>query len=260
MKVVVLSGHGLNCEEETLFAFQEAGRYLNTRVSGRIMHISELLSNPKLLRDFNTMVIPGGFSYGDDTGAGNAYAWSLMNGLQDHIQEFMERDTLMLGICNGCQILMRILMPDIALVHNDVGRYQCRWIRVKACGSSVWTADVGEMYIPVAHGEGKFYASADALQSLEEKGSIALRYIKSNGEYANGEFPYNPNGSALDIAALTCGSGRVLLIMPHPERALFFTQRYDWTDIMRKNVLSGDPEDKYADGFKVFANAVRYFS
>ncbi|ABD43538.1 phosphoribosylformylglycinamidine synthase subunit PurQ [Anaplasma phagocytophilum] len=260
MNVIVLSGYGLNCEEETLFAFQEAGRYLNTNISGKIVHIKELLSNPKQLASFNTMVIPGGFSYGDDTGAGNAYALRLIHGLNEHIRDFMARDTLLLGICNGCQILLRMLCPNVALVSNDVGMYQCRWVTVKASNNSVWLDGIDKMYIPVAHGEGKFYAAEDVLQNLETQGDIALRYVNSDGEYAEGEFPYNPNGSARDIAAITCNSGRALMMMPHPERAIFFTQRYDWTDIVHGHQNTKGAVEKYADGFQIFVNAVRYFS
>lgn len=260
MNVVVLSGYGLNCEEETLFAFLEAGKSSNTAVRGRVMHVNELLESPKRLLEFNTMVIPGGFSYGDDTGAGNAYALRLIHGLKEEIKEFMARDTLMLGICNGCQILLRMMVPDVALVVNDVGRYQCRWVRVKTSCNTPWLEGIDEMCIPVAHGEGKFYASKEVLQRLEDDNCIALRYVSPDGHYARGVFPHNPNGSVGDIAALSCNQGRALLIMPHPERALFFTQRYDWTDVMTEAKRKNIEVDRYADGYKIFANAVRYFA
>ncbi|MFV9839043.1 MAG: phosphoribosylformylglycinamidine synthase subunit PurQ [Aaplasma endosymbiont of Hyalomma asiaticum] len=259
MNVIVLSGYGLNCEEETLFAFYEAGRHLGISVTGDIVHINDLMGNPSQLRKYNTMVIPGGFSYGDDTGAGNAYAHQLINGLQHHIHEFIERDTLLLGICNGCQILLRMLFQNVAIVGNSVGRYQCRWVTVKVCKHSVWLKGLGTLYIPVAHGEGRFYVAEDELECVDSA-HTALRYVGQDGEYAFGKFPHNPNGSLRDIAALTCNGGRVLLMMPHPERALFFTQRYDWTDIAQERRSSGKPLEKYADGFEIFCNAVRYFS
>ncbi|MCU7611827.1 phosphoribosylformylglycinamidine synthase subunit PurQ [Anaplasma capra] len=260
MNLVVLSGYGLNCEEETLFAFMEAGRHLNAKVSGQIMHINELLLAPKRLREFNTMVIPGGFSYGDDTGAGNAFALRMLHGLEDEMQAFVEHDKLLLGICNGCQILLRVFFPDVALVRNDVGRYQCRWVKVKSCGHSVWLEGIDEMYIPVAHGEGKFYAVDGVLPGLVERGNVAMRYTRPDGEFADGQFPHNPNGSVYDIAALSGNSGRALLMMPHPERAVFFTQRYDWTDIKDAKLRVGAPIPTYADGFEIFCNAVRYFA
>ncbi|MGN7661368.1 MAG: phosphoribosylformylglycinamidine synthase subunit PurQ [Anaplasma sp.] len=261
MNLVVLSGYGLNCEEETLFAFMEAGRYLNTKVSGRVMHLNELLLDPKRLREFNTMVIPGGFSYGDDTGAGNAFALRMLHGLGDEIQEFVGGDKLLMGICNGCQILLRAFFPGVALMRNDVGRYQCRWVRVKACGDySIWLKDVNTMYIPVAHGEGKFYACDEVLQELIDRGNVAVRYSKPDGEPANSQFPHNPNGSVYDIAALSGNDGKILLTMPHPERAVFFTQRYDWTDIKGETLRAGEQLPTYADGFKIFCNAVEYFA
>ncbi|MGN7678750.1 MAG: phosphoribosylformylglycinamidine synthase subunit PurQ [Anaplasma sp.] len=260
MNLVVLSGYGLNCEEETLFAFMEAGRYLNAKVSGKIMHLNELLLDPKRLREFNTMVIPGGFSYGDDTGAGNAFALRMLHGLGDEIQEFVEGDKLLMGICNGCQILLRAFFPRVALMRNDVGRYQCRWVRVKACSDSIWLKGVDTMYIPVAHGEGKFYARDEVLQELIDHGNVAVRYSKPDGEPANSQFPHNPNGSVYDIAALSNNDGRILLMMPHPERAVFFTQRYDWTDIKGAKLRAGEQLPTYADGFKIFCNAVEYFA
>ena len=260
MNLVVLSGYGLNCEEETLFAFMEAGRFLNASVSGRIMHINELLLSPKRLREFNTMVVPGGFSYGDDTGAGNAFALRMLHGLGEEMRAFVEQDKLLLGICNGCQILLRVFFPGVALVRNDVGRYQCRWVRVRSCCGSVWLKGIDEMYIPVAHGEGKFYAPGSVLDGLVEHGSVAMKYAKPSGEPADGQFPHNPNGSAHDIAALSGNSGRALLMMPHPERAVFFTQRYDWTDVKDASMRVGKPVPTYADGFEVFCNAVRYFA
>ena len=259
MNVVVLSGYGLNCEEETFFAFLEAGKVAKTTVRGRVMHVNELLANPKKLLEFNTMAIPGGFSYGDDTGAGNAYALRLIHGLKEQIKEFMERDTLILGVCNGCQILLRMLIPDVALVANNVGRYQCRWVRVKTTCGSPWLEGIDEMYIPVAHGEGKFCASAEVLQRLQDDNCIAMRYVGPNGNFADGAFPHNPNGSMYDIAALTHAKGRALLVMPHPERALFLTQRYDWTEVLAEAKRNGVDVGHYADGYRIFANAVSYF-
>lgn len=260
MNVVVLSGYGLNCEEETLFAFLEAGRGSKTTVCGRVMHVNELLENPNKLLEFNTMAIPGGFSYGDDTGAGNAYALRLIHGLKEQIKEFMTRDTLTLGVCNGCQILLRMLIPDVALVANSVGRYQCRWVRVKTTCDSPWLKGIDEMYIPVAHGEGRFYTSAEVLQRLKDNNCVAMRYVGPDGNYAGGVFPHNPNGSVDDIAALTYNEGRALLVMPHPERALFLTQRYDWTEAIAEAKRNNAKVSCYADGYKIFENAVRYFA
>ncbi|MEH0831781.1 phosphoribosylformylglycinamidine synthase subunit PurQ [Anaplasma bovis] len=261
MNVIILAGYGLNCEEETAFAFREAGRYLNAKVACKVVHVNELILNPTVLKECNIMAIPGGFSYGDDTGAGNAFALKIVNKLADVVQEFIARDTLMLGICNGCQILVRMFCSDVALIDNDLGRYQCCWTRLKPCNDSVWLRDIDELYIPIAHGEGKFHAHENVCVEMSKRGDIALRYVDTNGEYAEGKFPHNPNGSAYDIAALSCHGGRTLMMMPHPERALFFTQRYDWTDIACERKKGGKSPvlDVYADGFKLFTNAVKYF-
>ncbi|QXK91757.1 phosphoribosylformylglycinamidine synthase subunit PurQ [Neoehrlichia mikurensis] len=261
MKVAVLSGYGLNCEEETLIAFLEAGQYFSVNITGDIIHINELISNVKLLKQYNILAIPGGFSYGDDTGAGNAFALRILNNLQEEIQEFLIGDKLVIGICNGCQILMKLIdtFSNVTITYNDTYKYQCRWVNVKVYNESIWLSDIETLYIPIAHGEGKFYAADDVLQNLIYNKNVALRYIKDDKNYANNIFPYNPNGSLYDIAAVSDNSGRVLLMMPHPERALFFTQRYDWTYIKERDLRLGKALPIYGDGFKIFCNAIKYF-
>ncbi|AHX04420.1 phosphoribosylformylglycinamidine synthase subunit PurQ [Ehrlichia japonica] len=262
MKVIVLSGYGLNCEEETLFAFAKAGELLSCDVQGKIVHINEVISYPKLLKNYNILVIPGGFSYGDDTGAGNAFALRIFNNLREEISEFLTGDKLVMGICNGCQILMRLIsdFSPITLLSNSIQQYQCRWVKVKVnpSSNSLWLEGLSELYIPVAHGEGRFFVESDSVISSIEK-NIALRYVTSTGNYANQEFPYNPNGSVADIAALSDNSGRVLAMMPHPERVIFFTQQDNWTQVKEQCLRSNIAYPTYGDGMKIFCNAVRYF-
>ncbi|WDM85091.1 phosphoribosylformylglycinamidine synthase subunit PurQ [Ehrlichia sp. JZT12] len=262
MNVIVLCGYGLNCEEETLFAFVRAGESLSCNVKGSIVHINEIVSNPKLLKDYNVLVIPGGFSYGDDTGAGNAFALRLFNNLKEEIEEFLIKDKLVLGICNGCQILIRLIsnFSCVTLLNNSIKQYQCRWTKMKVnpSSNSVWLQKLDELYIPIAHGEGRFLiADNSTISSLEN--NIALRYITNTGNYANQEYPYNPNGSVYDIAALSDDSGKVLIMMPHPERAMFFTQQDNWTQIKEKCLRSNIDYPVYGDGMKIFCNAVQYF-
>ena len=262
MNVIVLCGYGLNCEEETLFAFIKAGELLSYSVKVKIVHINEIVLNPKLLKDYNVLVIPGGFSYGDDTGAGNAFALRLLNNLKEEIEEFLVKDKLVLGICNGCQILIRLIsdFSYATLLNNSARQYQCRWVKMKVnpCSNSIWLDGLDELYVPVAHGEGRFFiAEGTEISSVEN--NIVLRYIKDNGDYANQEFPYNPNGSVYDIAALSDNSGRVLVMMPHPERAMFFTQQDNWTQIKNKCLRSNIDYPTYGDGMKIFCNAVKYF-
>lgn len=261
-KALVLAGYGLNCEEETAHAFSYNG------LSTQIIHINDLIENPKELETAQILAIPGGFSYGDDTGAGNAYAQKLKLALMDELRAFVERETLTIGICNGCQILTNLgLTPPAgseygsrktAVTYNENARYQCRWIDLKITSNSPWLQGVDTMHIPVAHGEGRFMMDEDVLKTLQDHNQIAAIYTK-NGEAANGEFPYNPNGSTADIAAITDPSGKVLAIMPHPERGMFTTQRDDYMEIKDAAQRSGSNIAETADGMPLFANAAKYF-
>lgn len=248
-KAIVLSGFGLNCEEETLFALKTAG------ADGDIVHINDLINKQFRLADYQILAIPGGFSFGDDTGSGNAFAQILKANLMERIHNFLDKDKLVIGICNGCQILVSLgLISDgVALNHNLSGRYQCRWVDLTIPeSSSIWLKGIKKLHIPVAHGEGRFSIDSDTV--------IAAQYAKKDDTLASGEFPYNPNGSAKDTAAVSDKSGKVLGIMPHPERALFFTQRDDWTLLKEQYKRKGEPLPEYADGLKIFKNAVEYFS
>lgn len=261
--VLVLAGYGLNCEEETLFAFQHAG------LNGKVMHINALIENPKALDEAQILAVPGGFSYGDDTGSGNAFAQKMKLALWEPLKKFVSRDTLTIGICNGCQILSNLgLVPGfdgaygerlVAVTHNLSARYQCRWIDVKAEGASPWLVGAGQMHIPVAHGEGRFMMSDDTLATLKKNGQIAARFVKADGSAAGGEFPHNPNGSLEDIAAITDQSGRVLAIMPHPERGMFTWQRDDYAEAKDAAQRKGESLPDEADGMGLFRNAARYF-
>lgn len=262
-KVIVLAGYGLNCEEETLHAFNYNG------VDGTIRHINDLIENPKELEQFQILAIPGGFSYGDDTGSGNGFAQKMKLALWDDLKKFVERDTLTIGICNGCQILANLgMVPgfngnygarDIAVTYNASARYQCRWIDLKVESNSPWLDGASSMHIPVAHGEGRFMMSDETLATLEKNGQIAATYVKPDGSAANGEFPFNPNGSVSDIAAITDESGKVLAIMPHPERGMFTWQRDDYCELKDKAHRNGSSLPETTDGMQIFANAAKYF-
>lgn len=263
-KVLVLSGYGLNCEEESLHAFERAG------LNGSIRHINDLIDAPQELNDVQILVIPGGFSYGDDTGSGNAFAQKMKLALWDHLRRFIERDTLTIGICNGCQISANLgLVPGIegkygerqvAVTYNLSARYQCRWIDVAVQKTrSPWLAGIERLHIPVAHGEGRFMMEQSTLEALRTNGQIALTYVKPDGAPANGEFPFNPNGSQADIAAITDPTGRVLAIMPHPERGMFTWQRDDYDRLKDKAQRQGRKLPEEADGMAIFRNAAAYF-
>lgn len=264
-KVLILSGYGLNCEEETLHAFEYAG------LKGRIRHINDLIENPKELEDVQILAVPGGFSYGDDTGSGNAFAQKMKLALWEPVRRFVERDTLTIGICNGCQIVANLgLIPGIdkkygerlvAVTYNMTARYQCRWIdlAVNENSRSPWLAGGGKLHIPVAHGEGRFMMDESTLVALRKSNQVAISYIKPDGSAADGEFPFNPNGSQADIAGVTDESGRVLALMPHPERGMFTWQRDDYHELKDRAAREGRELPEESDGILVFRNAARYF-
>lgn len=263
-KALILAGYGLNCEEETLHAFQRSG------IDGKIIHINDLIDNPKALDEVQILTVPGGFSYGDDTGSGNAFAQKMKLALWEPIRKFIARDTLTLGICNGCQIIanLGLLIPPgheygervVAVTHNLTARYQCRWVDVKAnaANTSPWLSGLSAMHIPVAHGEGRFMMAPETLKTLEQTGQIAFRYMKGE-QPAAGEFPYNPNGSTADIAGMTDASGRILALMPHPERGMFSWQRDDYMEAKDRAQREGRTLPEESDGLALFRNAAAYF-
>jgi phosphoribosylformylglycinamidine synthase len=261
-RALVLSGYGLNCEEETALAFVRAGALAD------IVHINDLIARKRSLGDYRILAFPGGFAYGDDTGAGNAYANRLRNNLWGEVRKFVEEGNLVIGICNGFQILANLgLLPNfgnsyerkIALLHNDSARYTVRWVDLAFFGSSPWVKGLGAMALPIAHGEGRLYAEEGVLEEMNRKGMVAARYVK--GEICETQgLKHNPNGSLQDIAAITDESGRVFGIMPHPERAQHFTNLPDWTLLREKARRRGGEElPKEGPGLRIFQNAVGYF-
>lgn len=253
-KVLVFSGYGLNCEEETLFAFERAG------ARGKIVHINDLIANLYKLKNYQILAFPGGFAYGDDTGSGRAYANKLKNHLCEEIADFVKKDNLVIGICNGFQILVNLgLLGEVMLLHNTSARYTVRWVDLKIENKTPWFAGIEKISLPIAHGEGKFFAAKETLLTMKNKKQIAARYIK--GEICNYQFlSANPNGSLEDIAAITDQSNRILGIMPHPERAQFFTQLPNWTYLKEKYIREGKKIPQKGPGLKIFENAINYFS
>jgi len=259
VKVLILSGYGINCEEETAYAFKLAGG------TPEIVHINDLIG--KHLLDYDIMAIPGGFSFGDDTGSGNAFAVRLKNHLWDAIIEFVSHDKLVIGICNGFQILTNLgLLPALdgygirqtALLHNDTARYMDRWVDLKFSGTSPWVKDIGKISLPIAHGEGKFYAEETVLERLEEKKLIAARYTK--GEICDyQDLTPNPNGSINDIASITDTTGRIIGMMPHPERAITISQMPNYQSVKEHAKRHGITLDEKGPGLLIFQNGVNYF-
>lgn len=251
-EALILAGFGLNCEEETAHAFKLAG------ATTKIVHINALAANPKLLDSAQIFTIPGGFSFGDDTGSGNGLAWTLKNKLADALNNFTARDTLTLGICNGCQTLVNIgLLGDVTLTHNQRAHYDARWVHLAAgpkSAASPWLNNIQSLHIPVAHGEGNFIFAEDTSPTP------ALCYTQPDASPAGGAYPANPNGSIADTAAVTDKTGRILAMMPHPERAVHFTQTPNWPLQKEKLRRNGDMLPLHADGLQLFQNAITYFT
>ena len=250
--VLVLSGYGINCEEETKFAFELA------RAKATIVHINDLIKKPEVLKKYNILSIPGGFSYGDDTGSGRAYANKVKNHLWHEIRNFLARDTLTIGICNGFQILTNLGILPGALTFNDDARYIDRWVDVRISGKSPWLKNIRTLSVPIAHGEGKYFAKKKTIADMHRADTIAGKYFRG-AMCAYQELEPNPNGAIENIAGVLGYEGRVLGMMPHPERAIFFSQRPDWSYQKEKCIRERVPVPRYADGLNVFKNGVNYF-
>jgi phosphoribosylformylglycinamidine synthase len=261
-KAIIMSGFGINSEMETQEVLARAG------IVSDIVHINDLIIGRSRLSDYRLLVFPGGFSYGDDTGAGNAYANRVRNNLWGDLMEFLEGDNLVLGICNGFQILANLgLVPafnkqytrDIALMPNRGGRLECRFVTLKPAADNLWTRNIERIYCPVSHGEGNFYCSKDTLQLLKRQKMVAFTYCHEDLRPAEGEYPFNPNGSVDDIAGITSADGKVLGLMPHPERAMEFVNLYDWP--LRKEYMKRENMSVPAESLNMqfFRNVVEYF-
>lgn len=257
--VIVFSGYGLNCEEETLRAFEMVG------ARGKIVHINDAIAKPTLLEKAQIVAMPGGFSYGDDTGAGKAYGNRLRGHLNPALQKFFDRDTLAIGICNGFQILTAAGILPGALLANDPpaqagsGRYSCRWVDLQVVGTSPWLDGIERLSLPIAHGEGKYFVSPETLEQLKSEKAVALKYTE--GEITKHfSLPANPNGSIENIAGVSAQGGRILGLMPHPERAASFFHLPHWTYLKERYFRKGEPLPLEGPGLQIFRNAVTYFN
>jgi phosphoribosylformylglycinamidine synthase len=255
---------------ETAFAFETCGGQPDR------VHLFRLLEQPALLDEFQIICIPGGFSYGDDIGAGVIFSRQLRGRLGDAIGRFVQADKLVLGICNGFQVLLKagILpggaatwppaadrQPDATLTWNDNGKYTAVWVRLGAeSPQSVFLRGITAIELPVAHAEGRIVArDPGVIESWRTNGQITLCYRPQDDRHPSEavadrnavlRFPDNPNGSTANIAGLGDPSGRILGLMPHPERFIHATQHPQWT----RRQLTGPGE-----GIRIFQNAIEYF-
>lgn len=267
-RALVLTGYGLNCDYETDFALRKAG------AESHRVHINELVKGAQVgrtvsLGNYHLLIFDGGFSWGDDHGAGVLLANRLKHHLGEEIEAFVAAGKLIIGICNGFQALVNFgLLPGfegnyrdrlVALSFNDCGNFRDDWVHLKGLDSScVFTRGIRRMELPVRHGEGKFFADDAVLKRLFDQKQVVFQYAASQGGIAEGKFPYNPNGSCRDIAGICDPTGRVLGLMPHPEAYHHFTNHPDWTYLKEEYRRKGLPLPEEGLGVELFRNAMSY--
>lgn len=250
-RVCVITGYGINADEELALAFDLAGG------EARRVHVTDLIAKPGLLSDFRVLAFPGGFSFGDHLGSGKVFATLFRRNLGPALAAFVAAGRLVVGICNGFQVLVKMGVlpnlsgasaPEVSLIHNDSGRYEDRWVKVRFESRSpcVWTRGLSEMDLPVRHGEGRFVtASPGMLSELSDRGLVALRYVSASG--GEPAYPEDPNGSEGHVAGICDPTGRVFGLMPHPEAFIHAHNHPEWT--------AGAATE--GEGLRIFANGVK---
>lgn len=254
-KALLIRSPGTNCDLETAYAFEKAGGQADR------VHLNRVLENPGMLHDYQILALSGGFSYGDDISAGRIVSSFFRHHLMEAVHKFRDDGKLILGICNGFQILIKtgLLLeddeqglPSTTLAWNDCQMFQDRWVNLKV-GSEhcVFLKDIPRMYLPIAHAEGRFVARDEAtLDALAANGQLCLTYAANREGEDDISFPDNPNGAQRHVAGMCDATGRIFGLMPHPERYIDRTQHPRWT--------RGEGNDP-GDGLKIFQNAVAFF-
>lgn len=259
-----MSGYGINCERESAHAFELAG------AAAEVVHINDLIAGKRSMKEYDIMMFPGGFSYGDDTGSGNAFANKLRNNLWSDLQAFIAQGKLLLGVCNGFQIMTNLGLFATeegcygkrlqALEANDSNRYECLWVRLKGVSKKcVFTKGVDSTHLPVAHGEGRFFCDEQTYEHLKSNDQIVFTYCDEKGGPAKGTYPLNPNGSLHDVAGVCDHTGRIFGMMPHPERAIYSVCEPEYhlkKELAKKN---GRKVERFlAQNSRLFENAVAF--
>ncbi|MBI9076160.1 MAG: phosphoribosylformylglycinamidine synthase subunit PurQ [Desulfatibacillum sp.] len=265
VRVLVLTGYGLNCDHETAHAFSLAG------AEPKRVHINSLIAGEERLKDFQILAFGGGFSWGDDHGAGVIQATRMKNNLGGQLLEFVRDGGLVIAICNGFQAVVNLgLLPGldndytartVALTYNDSGNFRDDWVYMATNPQSpcVFTKNLGVFDLPVRHGEGKLCADDAVIKRLQQNNQIALRYALADGSPALGKFPENPNGSVDDIAGICDPTGRIFGLMPHPEATVHYSNHPQWTRIKEEKKRQGiDPQFATAPGLLMIKNGVDY--
>jgi phosphoribosylformylglycinamidine synthase subunit PurQ / glutaminase len=264
VRSLVLTGFGINCEEEMAAAYRLAG------AAAEVAHINQVFSGRTRLGDYQILNLPGGFSFGDDLGSGKVLANKLKYRLlasgrsfSEELQRFLGDGGYVLGVCNGFQALVKMgLLPnlsgraeqEVSLARNDSGRFEDRWVRCKVTGAarSPFLAGLDSIELPVRHGEGKLVIGHAGLRDeILRQGLNCLTYCDEDGQPTS-EYPANPNGSELACAGLTDTTGQILGIMPHPEAYLALYNHPDWPARRRDGPGLGDE----GAGLAIFRNIV----
>lgn len=260
--VLIITGYGLNCEAESKYAWELAG------ARPELVHFNDLLARPDQLREYRALMFIGGFSYGDHMTSGHAFALRVRHRLSGELQRFIDDGKLILGVCNGFQIMVKLgLLPGldgayfeqkVSLMQNDRGAFQNYWVELgfEPASPCIFTRGLSRMPLPIRHGEGKiFMLDRRLLQRIEDEGCVACRYIDPGSGEPSDAFPHNPNGSLNAIAGLCDPTGRVFGMMPHPEAYLYPENHPQWELQAMRNEL---PENGL--GLHVFRNAVEYLT
>ncbi|RLE56203.1 MAG: phosphoribosylformylglycinamidine synthase I [Candidatus Methanomethylicota archaeon] len=258
MNILVIRAPGTNCDVETVRGIKECG------LNAITVHTDKLLEGSIDLFEFYALVIPGGFSYGDSVRAGAIWAAKLNSKLLNSLRDFIDDGRPVLGICNGFQVLVELGLlpgwndnstPSVALAPNISGKFECRWINLRVANvNNVFLRYFSKnsiLRLPIAHSEGRFIASKNILSILEKNGQIAFKYCLPNGKPADMLYPFNPNGSIMDIAGIMNPAGNVLGLMPHPERAVYFWQ----LPTFPSNIAA---KTYFGDGYWIFKSMCDY--
>lgn len=252
LKAIVVTGYGINCENESKYCIEKSGGMAD------IVHVNKILETPKMLENYNMFFIPGGFAFGDDLGSGKVFGNKMKFKIKDQLDEFIKAGKLVCGICNGFQALVKMgLLPTpdfhqrVSLVGNDSGHFEDRWVILKANANSpcIYTKGIDHLLVPVRHGEGKFIPKDEAvMKELKENNQVVFQYVDENDNLAG--YPYNPNGAVENIAGICDKTGRIFGMMPHPEAFNTPENCPYW--------IKGTVKEAY--GLRIFKNAVEFMA
>ena len=268
VKALIITGYGINCEEEMAAAYRLAG------AEAEIVHLNDIFLEKGSIHDYDILNFPGGFSFGDDLGSGKVLSnkmkfKKLKSGklFFDDVQDFLNERKFILGVCNGFQFLVKMgLLPnvnsdfeqEVTLTGNNSGKFENRWIHIKVNENSKtpFLKGIEKIFLPVRHGEGKLIIKNDKIKNeILEKNLNCLSYCDEDGNETS-EYPLNPNGSELNCVGLTEETGRIFGLMPHPEAYLSLYNHPNWGQMKRQNPnISEDGE-----GLKIFRNIVEYIT